>query len=418
MRRLALVGPLLALGCQDYLFAPVCPQTVAESQITGTPADPTPADILFVVDNSGSMADDQRRLAASFDAFINQLSSVPNADYRIAVVTTDLSTPGGEKSGEVQYTYQPSAPYEVTGIENSACTDTGIAHGCFRGSIIGSHQTAFEQDQIFNGNVTVGSCGSGMEEGLAAAVRALDASDTGECNQGFLREGTNLVLIFVSDEQDASPDAITAYADQLSRFKPWSDIRAAAIIGSVGGRSGSCRAVGGLPASECGSQCNECPGASWCSSVDATLFSGGGCGFCSLYASPDCCSAVGGGRYEQFLGEVDARVKAADPTIQTATLIDSICQDDFSNTLRRIAAEIIFDPCYPLSETPLNPDGIAARVAGGRTLVKDVDFEVRQGDPGDPVQVCLTGQLGPGEALEIYYVTDVESRPSQHPACN
>src|SRR5688572_31882168 len=108
MRRAALFSLVLLASCQDYLFAPVCPETIEESQITGTPADPTPADILFVVDNSGSMADDQRRLAASFDAFINQLSSVPNANYRIAVVTTDLSTPGGEKSGEVTYTYLPS----------------------------------------------------------------------------------------------------------------------------------------------------------------------------------------------------------------------------------------------------------------------------------------------------------------------
>ena len=49
---------------------------------------PTPTDILFVVDNSGSMADEQENLAQNFDQFIQQIAGA--GDYRIAVVTTDL----------------------------------------------------------------------------------------------------------------------------------------------------------------------------------------------------------------------------------------------------------------------------------------------------------------------------------------
>jgi hypothetical protein len=419
--RAAPIALALLIGCQDYLFAPVCPETVEESQITATPVAQRPADILFVVDNSGSMADDQRRVAASFDAFINQLSAVPDADYRIAVVTTDLDSAQGERAGEVTYQWDMSPPYEIRSSnanrvgDPGVCSEIGIAHGCLRGPVISSEQSAAEQDMLFNSTVTVGSCGSGTEQGLAAAIEAL--RNTNGCNAGFLRDDANLVLIFVTDEQDASPDDVGDYVNQLANYKPWNQIRAAAIIGSVDGNAGTCRAVGGLPSAECGSICNECPGASWCGSVDAQ-FNNGGCAFCSYYNAPDCCSAVGGSRYQQFLSGVDANVKAADPFVGTATLIDSICQDDFSATLRRIASEIIFNPCYPLAETPVNPEGIAAGVKGGRMLERGVDFEVEMGRDG--WAVCLTGEdvLAPNEELEISYVTSVEKRPSEHPACN
>jgi hypothetical protein len=424
--RLALALLLLA-GCQDYLFEPVCPQTIEESQITGTPADPTPADILFIVDNSGSMADDQRRIAASFDAFIDQLSAVQNASYRIGVVTTDLDSAQGERAGEVTYQWLDQAPYEIRTSnanrpgEPGVCSEVGIAHGCLRGPPITSELSASEQDMLFNSTVTVGSCGSGKEQGLAAAIEALRKTRN-DCNTDFLRPNANLVLIFVTDEQDASPDDVADYVNQLAEFKPWSDIRAAGIFGSVGGNASSCSAIGGLPSASCGSQCDACPGASWCGDVDPNLFAadgGQGCGFCSYYNAPDCCSAVAGSRYQSFLAEVDARVKAADPEIETATLVDSICQDDFSATLKRIASEIIFDPCYPLAEQPVNPDGIAASVQGGRNLQKGSEFEVRTKMDGT-YEVCLTSAdvLGPGEELEISYVTKFESRPSIHPACN
>ena len=47
-------------------------------------------DVLFVIDNSGSMADEQTALARSFQSFIEVLEDPDvNADYRIAVTTTD-----------------------------------------------------------------------------------------------------------------------------------------------------------------------------------------------------------------------------------------------------------------------------------------------------------------------------------------
>ena len=51
-------------------------------------------DILFVVDNSGSMAEEQALLSANFAAFIDVLEAPDvKANYRIGVTTTDSGSP-------------------------------------------------------------------------------------------------------------------------------------------------------------------------------------------------------------------------------------------------------------------------------------------------------------------------------------
>ena len=50
-------------------------------------------DILWVIDNSTSMADDQKALAANFSSFIGFLSAT-NVDYHIGVVDSDMQHAG------------------------------------------------------------------------------------------------------------------------------------------------------------------------------------------------------------------------------------------------------------------------------------------------------------------------------------
>ncbi len=50
-------------------------------------------DILFVLDNSGSMSEEQARLARNFPAFVDRLDGM-GADYRIGITTTDVAHPG------------------------------------------------------------------------------------------------------------------------------------------------------------------------------------------------------------------------------------------------------------------------------------------------------------------------------------
>lgn len=425
MRRL-LPLPFLLFACQDYPFYPVCPESVEEATLSTTPVRPAPVDILFVVDDSGSMADEQMRIAENFDAFLDRLSTVPGADYRIAVVSTDLDSPNGVRRGEVTFTWQTTEPYFVQGSnkndpgEPGVCTDVGIDHGCFRGPdpdrrIITSGMTRDEQLAAFRQNVQIGSCGSGTEQGLAAAVAALGQTGGTGCNAGFLRQDANLVLVFVTDEEDASRAPVESFVNDLSSYKPWEKIRVGAIIGAVEGSASGCRTVGGVENGTCGSLCDTCPGAAWCGDPGFAQT----CDFCSYYNAPDCCSAVAGSRYEQFLQEVDGRVKTADPTVQTATLIDSICQDDFSPTLDRIARELVATSCFDLDPAPVNREGVVARIAGGRELDRNTEFSVSEKRPDSGEwQLCLEENvLGPEQELELFFVTKVEQRPGRHPYC-
>ena len=85
MRRVALLALLLA-GCGPA----VPPNAVKACQDLAISEDRT--DILFVVDDSGSMEDEQQNLAANFDAFIERLAASPAKNaYQVAVITTDVN---------------------------------------------------------------------------------------------------------------------------------------------------------------------------------------------------------------------------------------------------------------------------------------------------------------------------------------
>lgn len=103
-RRLASLAPALALaaalgGCQDYNFSPVEYCLIQPGTERVTLSDISTADILFVVDDSGSMAGEQQKLASSFAAFVDRLkqsnvdrvaSQLEPIDFHIAVTTTSV----------------------------------------------------------------------------------------------------------------------------------------------------------------------------------------------------------------------------------------------------------------------------------------------------------------------------------------
>jgi hypothetical protein len=100
---------LLSLaGCQDYNFSPVNQCLLQPGTERVTLSDISTADILLVVDDSGSMGGEQQSLQLSFDAFVNNLKATNQTrvlnqlepiDFHIAITTTSVflnrPTPGG-----------------------------------------------------------------------------------------------------------------------------------------------------------------------------------------------------------------------------------------------------------------------------------------------------------------------------------
>lgn len=137
-------------------------------------SDEPQADILFVVDNSGSMGDEQQSLANSFADFAAYLVS-QNVSYHVGVTTTDIDTFAGQH-GEL--------------VGNPKIIDNNTPNAAAK----------------FAANANVGTNGDATEQGLEAARLAITPPNLTGANAGFLRQAAKLFLIFVSDEEDQSPD--------------------------------------------------------------------------------------------------------------------------------------------------------------------------------------------------------------------
>ncbi|MBT6489337.1 MAG: VWA domain-containing protein [Deltaproteobacteria bacterium] len=89
MRITTVCGLLVALaGCQVYEFVFIPDAEKQGSWLHFSVETPSRADLLFVVDNSESMADEQASLAASFSQMLDVLAP-QDTSYRIGIVSTD-----------------------------------------------------------------------------------------------------------------------------------------------------------------------------------------------------------------------------------------------------------------------------------------------------------------------------------------
>lgn len=137
--------------------------------IINTWEQPTsPLDLLFVVDNSGSMLDDQANLAANMPRLLAPVAAY-NLDYHIGVVTTDCTT---TPCGEFVYaiTRDQIGPDNIVFAVQNAVTDLGL--------------------------------GSGTEQGRLALYYALLRDH--ESATPFLRSSAPLHIVIISDEMDSS----------------------------------------------------------------------------------------------------------------------------------------------------------------------------------------------------------------------
>jgi len=91
--------------------------------------------------------------------------------------------------------------------------------------------------EIFAENVVLGVTGSGIEMGLESARLATSEPLLSEDNAGFLREDANLSLIFVSDEDDYSPNSAHTYLRHFTdlkgpeAYRDHSRVRVSAVVG-------------------------------------------------------------------------------------------------------------------------------------------------------------------------------------------
>lgn len=177
---------LIAFGCDKggSNFSVLSTSAQFEQQVN---FEPRKIDVLFVVDNSGSMSSSQTSLANNFPSFINYFNS-KGYDYRIAVTTSDA--------------------FYGDQFINSGCSLCTVNQTKFKSGTTPKmyvlESTTPNIEAAFAQNIYVGTSGSGDERAFSSFRAALKST----LNAGFHRSGAFLSVIIVSDEEDFSHDEI------------------------------------------------------------------------------------------------------------------------------------------------------------------------------------------------------------------
>ena len=217
-------------------------------------------DILFVIDDSGSMCEEQDRLAASFGEFISQ-ASVWDNDYHIGVISVnvvDEAVIGRLNRGDTSVTPRyisksGNAQSQFANLVNLGCDGNSDAQEAG----LQAAQTGLAAPLTTDTEITCSRTSDCTADANICADPAncpytcIDGS-CGGFNKGFMREDAQLEIIILSDEEDQSSAAISFYVDFLTNIKGWANVgrmHVNSIVGvegvPSGGSEGACVASDG-----------------------------------------------------------------------------------------------------------------------------------------------------------------------------
>jgi len=341
-------------------------------------------DLLFIIDNSGSMVGEQVQLAESFADFVDVLADA-GVDFRLGVIT-----PGMESEGCPACTVD--SPYSCMN-ESGESGRLQQRLGHLDSYLDDVAVFSFDEDEacrivrpenldcFYNaasqaGVALVGLNGCGYERGLAAMRAALDPQGlNAEFNAGFVRPNARLAVVVMSNEEDCGevgdvtegitgaggrlcyyaarglgpggtsshpddPDSrpyaltpVSAYADFLRGLKNKAGLMTfSAIVGVSDVENPTATRIEyldeGDPSSEIRTACTDM-------------------GCVGRY-----CSASPGTRYIEL-------------ALETGGMVDSICSGDFSQSLTRLVRTSTgYLSSLPLSREPSSADAIVVQVNG------------------------------------------------------
>jgi hypothetical protein len=228
-------------------------------------------DFLFVIDNSGSMADEQQQLIDSVPGFVAAIEErlpTGTGTYHIMVTDSDPWVYGGCEDGCTESAACEMASTDgscdcgypcalrdlCTNIGDYVCGQTqpmecedilgaGITHP--RGRDASNAECDFASGRRFIASgepdlsssfgcaARVGTNSSLGEKPMESMVQALTGDgDVAACNEGFLRDDAVLVVVIITDEDDNGPNADDLEGDSVGNPQAWRDALVAAKNGN------------------------------------------------------------------------------------------------------------------------------------------------------------------------------------------
>lgn len=163
-----------------------------------TQASLTPVDVLWVIDNSVSMMEEQQALRDNFGSFIGYFTDL-GLDYHVGVVSTDMDN--ANQSGKLILDHTATNRY----IDNTFSAEEAL--------------------RSFQERADLGTRGSNNERAKDAAFAALNGQI--DVNQGFYRDNASLSIIVISDEPDMGPGhsqiSVAEFSDWMLGLKTSTD---------------------------------------------------------------------------------------------------------------------------------------------------------------------------------------------------
>ena len=160
-------------------------------------------DILFIDDNSASMEAEQAAVGSRFNSFTAELSAL---DWQVGITTTDCS----------------AGPYGICGSLLDM-DGNGPILTASTPNFLTAFQNTIQRPETFDpitgqSCILTGTCPSGNEQPLLASMTAMDKRNTD--NAGFFRNGADLAIVILSDEDERSsgPLAATQAQEVINRF--------------------------------------------------------------------------------------------------------------------------------------------------------------------------------------------------------
>ena len=213
-----------ALGCPDRTVSKVVPdQDLVESKVI--PVDVNrDIDILFLIDKSPTMDDEQAALTANFPRFMQILSQIEGGlpNVHIGVISQDIGaggfTVGGNCSGAGDDGRLLATP-RVPGCSPPTASFIEDIEGA-GGARIKNYSGTLED--TFSCIATLGPDGCGFEQHLGSLQKALVGNAN---NAGFLRRDAYLAIIIISDEDDCTAHDRELYNASNAQVGPLADFR-------------------------------------------------------------------------------------------------------------------------------------------------------------------------------------------------
>ena len=441
VRRVVSFLTLLVAGtsCQNYVAVPVQPATLVAVAQHDQVRVATKADILFVVDDSLSMSGKQDRLAQALAGFTTALDALrPPIDYQVAVVTTSIFERFGAcgPDGDANASAACDSDWGASGYvcKTAACVRTfpaeagqlRIAPGNPGPILLRSSTTPATFSGWVAADVQAGSAGARQPQGFEAMRMVLNDPAT-----GFVRDGSKIVVAFVSDAEDCSDpqqrfsmlvkDAQGNVIDQCAQ-QAASDGSIAVSLEPVARYANFLRSLTNSDGSP-----KEVEVAAIASLKDGThdpgLCTDGTCqARCDSPAGQQACQTrcAGAVPLDLCVADCTAECKAfcngqvpSRRYVQLATafqgLTANVCSDDASDALGRLAAIIGIPKQIELVAPPASVDYLRVHVDRGVTgmdCAVGQGFDLVQTVDGPAVRFIGACALQPDDVWDIRYLAD------------